>query len=248
MSNKKIKLGITNCYLLPVDGKYLLIDTGCPWEWELFQKKLNQEEIQISEIKYLFLTHHHRDHVGLVNELIKANPEITIIASRQAKDSLSAGKHFSLPEVGYLNRRIEFVISTRAKLAKHWADLSFSAINLREKDILIDNDTSLKAIGVNIEGKIIMTPGHTQDSLSLVLSDGACFCGDAAYNMFQFIFGTKYCVIFVDDLEQYYQSWIKIMAEKPEIIYPGHGRSFKAERLKNNLYKNKKKNMVAFKS
>jgi glyoxylase-like metal-dependent hydrolase (beta-lactamase superfamily II) len=36
------------------------------------------------------------------------------------------------------------------------------------------------AIGINMPGKIIYTPGHTDDSIGLLLDNGICFVGDAA--------------------------------------------------------------------
>ena len=35
-----IKLSGTNCYLLKADRGYVLIDTGCDWEWEAFRSEL----------------------------------------------------------------------------------------------------------------------------------------------------------------------------------------------------------------
>jgi hydroxyacylglutathione hydrolase len=114
---------------------------------------------------------------------------------------------------------------------------------MRNEDIVINGDTNLKDIGINIDGKIIVTPGHTDDSISLILADGSCYCGDAAANFFQFA-GAKYCVIFVYDLDEYYKSWVKILHENSRIIYPAHGKPFEAECLQKNLYKNKKENIV----
>ena len=37
---KILKLKLTNCYLIPVNSRYLLVDTGYEWEWDTFQKRL----------------------------------------------------------------------------------------------------------------------------------------------------------------------------------------------------------------
>jgi glyoxylase-like metal-dependent hydrolase (beta-lactamase superfamily II) len=47
-----------------------------------------------------------------------------------------------------------------------------------------DDFDLLKNIG--IEGKILYTPGHLRDSISVVLSDGNAFVGDAAMNFLNF--------------------------------------------------------------
>jgi hydroxyacylglutathione hydrolase len=109
---------------------------------------------------------------------------------------------------------------------------------LRDADILAGDGVTLRDIGIPLDGRILETPGHTVDSISILMEDGSCFAGDAAANFFQFA-GTKYCVIFVCNLEQYYQSWQKIIAAGALRIFPAHGRPFGVEKLKKNLGKNK---------
>jgi glyoxylase-like metal-dependent hydrolase (beta-lactamase superfamily II) len=47
---------------------------------------------------------------------------------------------------------------------------------------------------------ILHTPGHSQDSISVVLADGSAFLGDAAMNFMRF-FGTRYRQICAEDYE-----------------------------------------------
>lgn len=61
--------------------------------------------------------------------------------------------------------------------------------------------------------------------------------------MLQFL-GTRYCVIVIDDLKQYYHSWERLIKENVKMIYPAHGKPFGKEKLKNNLYKNREEQMV----
>ena len=91
-----------------------------------------------------------------------------------------------------------------------------------------------------------MTPGHSKDSISLLLNNGYCFTGDAAGNFLQFL-GSKYCVISVDDLNEYYNSWDKIINNKALIICPAHGKNFTVDKLIKYLRKNKKNNIVVWK-
>jgi glyoxylase-like metal-dependent hydrolase (beta-lactamase superfamily II) len=68
---------------------------------------------------------------------------------------------------------------------------------------MVARDTRLREIGVPLEGTIIETPGHTVDSVSILFDD--CLIADAASNFLQFAW-TKYCVIFVTDMDAYYKS------------------------------------------
>ena len=81
------------------------------------------------------------------------------------------------------------------------------------------------------------------DSISVLFDDGDCLVGDAAADMLSFA-GTRNCVIFVMDLDQYYESWRKLMEAGAKRILPAHGRAFSVERLTRNMGKNKADNMV----
>jgi glyoxylase-like metal-dependent hydrolase (beta-lactamase superfamily II) len=115
----------------------------------------------------------------------------------------------------------------------------------REGDILVSQETSLQQLGIGLDGKIVATPGHSPDSISVALSDGDWLVGDAAANMFQFA-GTRYCVIMLDDLDQYYQSWTKMLEAGAEQIFPAHGKPFPADQLRKNINRTKKSDMVPF--
>ena len=132
------------------------------------------------------------------------------------------------------------------KLMK-WVDknnnLKFPPYLVRDNDILVTGDTRLKEIGIELDGTIIGTPGHSMDSISVALDDGDCFTGDAAANFLQFA-GTNFCIIFVNDLDEYYRSWEKIISLNARKIFPAHGEQFTVEKLRQNLGKNKKENMV----
>ncbi|MCT4613846.1 MAG: MBL fold metallo-hydrolase [Marinifilaceae bacterium] len=238
----KLKLSVTMCFLLPIGNKYLLIDTGYERDKDMFFQKLQSLNISINDIAYLLLTHHHDDHAGLLNEVKTRNQDCRIIMHSKAPALLEKGKN-DMTRGGIINSRANMIMKISKKLNKDW-DYSFPPYKVDNNDIIINGDTALKNIGIEIPGKIIYTPGHSDDSISLLLDNGNCFVGDAAANMLQFT-GAKYCVIFITDLQQYYQSWEKIIKENAQMIYPAHGKPFKIDKLKNNLYKNKKEKVIS---
>jgi glyoxylase-like metal-dependent hydrolase (beta-lactamase superfamily II) len=81
---KTIRLTKTNCYLVSIDKGYLLVDTGYEEDKIKFFKELSKLQIEIIQIKFLFLTHHHDDHAGLLNDLIEKNPDIRIILNKDS--------------------------------------------------------------------------------------------------------------------------------------------------------------------
>lgn len=239
---KILKLKLTNCYLIPLDSKYILIDTGYEWEWETFQKGLDELNVRISDVDYLLLTHHYDDHSGLLTDLIDANPKIRIIVHHLCSDYLKIGKHVHPSKFWHINKRILFLLAVKARFDKKWSH-SFPIYKGRDSDIIIKGDTDLKDIGINLNGRIIETPGHSLDQIAFILDNGICICGDSASNFLHFA-GLKYGLVSIDNWDYFYQSWEKIIDSSVNKIYPAHGECFDVIKLKDNLRKNKRENMV----
>jgi len=243
-----IKLSVTTDYLIKTDSKqYILVDTGYEYDWELFRNRLKTCSIDLMNISYVILTHHHDDHCGFLHLLLKENPRITVVMSEQCSELITVGRNDFTHGGGYINRRIKFLLKFKLlyvsillkKHIKSSTNLTFKPYPYRNHDILIYEDTRLKDIGIDIEGSLIFTPGHTVDSISLLLDNGQCLVGDAAAHMLTFA-GTKNCVIFINDLEQYYRSWELIIDKGAQEILPAHGNRFSISLLKQNIRKYKK--------
>ena len=224
----KLKLGWTQCYLLKCTGGYLLIDTDYPKYYRQFEKKLANLGIETSDIKYLLLTHHHDDHAGFAAELVRCTG-CRVIAHRNAVSALKRGK--SEESIKAVNRRIHIVMTFYMLFHK---EFKFPPLTLTERDIVIegDNDSFLKEIG--IDGVILHTPGHTRDSISVLLSDGSAFVGDAAMNFLRWT-GVGHRPIGIEDINIVYESWQKLRESGARIIYPSHGRVFSATKLKKSV-------------
>lgn len=89
-----------------------------------------------------------------------------------------------------------------------------------------------KQVELLLQGKIIDTPGHTADSISLLTNDGSLFCGDAAMNGLPSL---HRITIWAEDKTDFLKSWETIIALRPNLIYPGHGKPFGYDDLKINL-------------
>jgi glyoxylase-like metal-dependent hydrolase (beta-lactamase superfamily II) len=79
-----------------------------------------------------------------------------------------------------------------------------------------------------IPADILMLPGHTADSIGLLLDDGRLFCGDAAMNGLP---GEGRHSIAAENLSDYYRSWDVMIGSKAKWIYPAHGPKFPVEDL-----------------
>jgi glyoxylase-like metal-dependent hydrolase (beta-lactamase superfamily II) len=227
-SNKVIplKVSVTNCFLLKLKAGYLLVDTPYPGKYEALVKALKEKNVDVADVKYLLLTHHHDDHAGAASELLK-HTDATIIVHEKALPHLAAGQ--SDPDGKSINLGTKTVMTAYTTFI-HRTGFAFPPVHLRGKDIVIKGDDNelLRSLGVN--GKIIHTPGHTSDSISVILDDGIALVGDAAMNFMKFcLIGHK--PIFVQSREQTSQSWIKLKEHGAKLIYPSHGHPFTAEEL-----------------
>ncbi len=247
MNITALKLGVTNSYLIQTDQKYVLVDTGYEEHWEQFCQRLKEVNVSLSDISHLVLTHHHDDHCGLLNNIVQANEDIRIVMSYRARAFLAKGENDRSHGGGYVNRRVNLILSLLRKLNKNldkrWANHPFPPYASRARDILIQGDTDLAALGIGLKGRIIETPGHTTDSISLLLEDGTCFVGDAATNMPKIV-GTHYCVLQVEDIDEYYKTWRTLISAGAHRIFPAHGKPFAASRLEQNLGKIKSSNII----
>lgn len=221
---QSLKLGWTRCYLLNCTGGYLLIDTAYPAYYAPFEKKLAGLGIATSEIKYLLLTHHHDDHAGFAAELVRS-AGCPVIAHRHAVAPLKQGR--SEDTCKPVNRRIRMVYACYELFHREY---TFPPLALAERDILIDGDNEGLLKGIGVDGAVLHTPGHTSDSISVLLSDGRAFVGDAAMNFLRWT-GVGHRPIYVEDINTVYESWRKLRQRGARVIYPSHGKPFSATKL-----------------
>ena len=96
--------------------------------------------------------------------------------------------------------------------------------------IITPNENDQAQVESALNGKIFFTPGHTEDSISLLV-DGNLFCGDAAMNG---IPSSHRITIWVEDKTAFEGSWEIMLASGAKKIYPAHGSPFCPCELKKN--------------
>ena len=168
--------------------------------------------------------------------------------SRRCKDLIAKGENDQTHGGGLLNKRIAFLIRYKQlyvslilgkKISKE-ENLKFTPYMIRDFDILVDQDTRLRNIGIPLDGTILNTPGHTVDFISILFDDYDCLVGDAAADMLSFA-GTHNCVIFVCDLGEYYKSWEKIIQAGAKKSFQRMANHFQSKSSKPILEKTKRK-------
>jgi ribonuclease/clavin/mitogillin len=179
----------TNYYVIGSGKNRLLVDVGWPGTLGKLLANLKRKGIAIEEIKYLLATHYHPDHAGLVQEVKSKGVRLMVV---EGQGEFIAGlKQWMKPEMHYVD--IDLRDNTAVTLAESRAFLN----------------------KLDIAGEIVATPGHSNDSVTLVLDSGDAFTGDLQ------------SVSRADemDVEAVTASWEKIRAMNAKTIHPGHGPS-----------------------
>ena len=177
----------TNYYLIDIKGGKFLVDCGWPGTLPQFSAELKRKGVALKDIKYLLVTHFHPDHAGLTQEL----------------KSLGI-KHLLLDvQVDFISQMTEF-----------FKTKNYPYVQIQTDDsIRLQLSESRKFLaGIGLTGEIIHTPGHSDDSVTLILDEGFALTGDLH-------------PIFIlpeeDTLSR--QSWDKIHQHKIVKIFPAHG-------------------------
>lgn len=227
---KIINLGnrIVNNYLVELNDGYLLIDTGYSNGYTLFLKNLAKHKIQKEQIKYVFITHAHDDHIGFLNELLQELPQITVITNSLSKERFAEGHNRFIG--GCSSLRAFFFCKFMGLIGK--GKHAFPIVDLtNRKTIYCDNIDNLRACGINAD--IVFLQGHTGDQMGLLFDDGTFFCGDMAMNGFP---SKHKIIIFIENLKDYKQSWEKAIDNvKIKTLYPSHGRPFDISLIQKNI-------------
>ena len=220
---------IVNNWIYPIDKGYVLIDTGYESGFAHFKKQLAKMQIAPQQIRYIFLTHAHDDHAGYLNEILSQCPDAEIVMSDKALERLYRGQNSFC---GGCTGRLALFFCVLMKLVGRGRHL-FPAIKQEYQCRCIQvTGQNRKQVELSLQGKIIDTPGHTADSISLLLNDGSLFCGDAAMNGLPSL---HKITIWAEDKTAFWRSWETVIALRPKRIYPGHGKPFPYGGLKANL-------------
>mgnify|MGYP002640277003 CR=1 FL=1 len=99
-------------------------------------------------------------------------------------------------------------------------------------DVLVKEDGILEIEGL----KIVLSPGYTEGSISLIVDEEIAIVGDAMFGIFR----NSIIPPFADDQKAMIQSWEKLLHTRAHIFIPGHGKEINRNLLKKELKKYQK--------
>jgi endoribonuclease LACTB2 len=175
----------TNYWVVSAEGSRLLVDIGWPGTMATMRANLGRMDVPLDEIRCTVATHYHIDHAGLAQEFKNAGIPLLVLETQTA----------AMP----LMRR-------HTKPADHYLEIVESG------NVTIPAAESRAFLAkLGILGEILSTPGHSEDSISLLLDDGSVFTGDLPPFALE------------PGNEAVAESWRLLREHGARRVYPGHG-------------------------
>lgn len=137
---------------MKVNDFYVAIDAGWPGHIREYREALKAHDIKLEAIRYLFVTHFHPDHAGMVENIKKFGASF-ILFEHQAP---------------YI-RAMENMLRN---------DRSYMPLDMNSNVVLDIDESEAFFKEKNIPAQAIKTVGHSDDSISVLFRDGAAFIGD----------------------------------------------------------------------
>jgi glyoxylase-like metal-dependent hydrolase (beta-lactamase superfamily II) len=150
---------------------------------------LKKMDVPLREITHGVATHYHMDHAGCAQDLKNTGMRL-IVAEEQVA--------FIAPMKQYM------------KEADHYTDIS-PVGNL----VVSCADSRALLATLGIDGEFVHTPGHSDDSITVLLDSGEAFTGDLTWPTF----ATE------ETMDAVNASWARLRERGAKMVYGGHGPS-----------------------
>jgi ribonuclease/clavin/mitogillin len=177
----------TNFWVLSAGRSRFLVDLGWWGTFGLLANELKRKDIALAEITHGFATHFHGDHAGAAQDL--KNQGMTLVVTPEQVPHIAGMQRWAKPDDQYTpivltDNRVVTIAESRAFLKER-----------------------------GLDGQFVHTPGHSDDSVSLLLDSGEAFTGDLTDPRF---IGTEDAGVVMD-------SWRRLRELGATTVHAGHG-------------------------
>jgi glyoxylase-like metal-dependent hydrolase (beta-lactamase superfamily II) len=165
----------------------ILFDLGWPGSMGAMLASMRRKSVPLATIRLGLASHYHIDHAGLAQELRRAGMRLLVMET-QVSASMQM-KTFTKPRDHYLE------------------------ITTDDLELVSFGESRALLKGIGVAGEIFPTPGHSADSVSLLLDDGSAFTGDLPPED----------IPEGGDTELVKASWRTLREKGARTVYPAHG-------------------------
>jgi endoribonuclease LACTB2 len=177
----------TNFWVISAGRSRLLVDLGWPGMAGKLFAEIERKDIPINEIRYGFATHYHIDHAGAAQDL--KNRGMKLVVTPEQLEAVPVMKQWTKP------------------------DMNYTEIATADNVVVTLEDSRAFLASIGFAGELVHTPGHSDDSVSLLLDSGEAFTGDL----------TPSSLATEDQAEVIARSWRALADRGARMIYAGHG-------------------------
>ena len=177
----------TNYWVVSAGTSRLLVDLGWPGTIGKMLANLRRMDVPLDEIRYGLATHYHIDHAGLAQELKQAGVPLLVLDVQLS--AIPIMKRWTKPHDNYVD------------------------ITMHDNVVISFAEGRSVLAQIGIPGEIVHTPGHSDDSVSLLLDDGSAFTGDL----------THPTLVGESDAAVVSASWRSLRERGATRVYPAHG-------------------------
>ncbi len=175
----------TNYWVVSAGSSRLLVDIGWPGTLGLMKASFKRMGVPLHEIRYAVATHYHIDHAGLAEELKREGVPLLVLEVQVV----------AIP-----------IMKTWIKPGDNYVEITGEGnftISFQESRSLLSQ--------IGILGEVVHTPGHSKDSVSLLLDEGSVFTGDLPPEAHSW------------DNPVALESWRLLRGKGATRVYPAHG-------------------------
>jgi hydroxyacylglutathione hydrolase len=206
-------MGRVNCNLIQSEAGFFLVDTGGSNNRKELSRVLEQAGVKPGLLKLIVITHGDFDHMGSAAHLRRAFESQIAMHAEELGTAEQGDMFASRKKPNAILRALARILSLFGKKGR------FSP------DILVTDGQSLAEYG--LAGRVVSIPGHSRGSIGVLLESGEFFCGDLLASN-----GKPALNSLMDDVPTGKASLEKMRGLGITKVYPGHGKAFKLEELK----------------
>ncbi len=210
--------GFCTVYLLHGTEGAVLIDAGPPGQADRIMAGIAAAGVQPEDVRLILITHGHTDHFGSAAAL-RERLDAPVAVHADDAAALQAGAH------------VEGSLTPTSRVIALLTNLPFNPIEADAPPVTPDQTFKApwRLDRYGIPGEVVLTPGHTPGSITVLLDDGRAIVGDLVMADWGRLGRRPGPPMVAWDLARNRESLREVLAHGPHTFYLTHGGPFQRD-------------------